>query len=109
MVSAIVVRRPLSGAYDDHGRWQTRQSVDLAISASVQPATPKDLEDVDEDRRTRENIRLYTQTELLTASVSESQQPDVVVWEDVDYEVHSVTNWGEVGNYYKVLAVKVGQ
>jgi hypothetical protein len=106
----IVVKRPKSpSTYDEHGRYQPQPIDEITITASVQPATPKDLEDVEEGRRTRENIKLYTQTELKTASVSDARQPDVIEFDDEEYEVHSVTNWGDVGGYYKAMASKVGQ
>jgi len=108
-MTAITLRRSRAGTYDAHGRWQEQRKDELTITASVQPATAKDLEDVEEGRRTRENIKLFTQTELRTADVDGRWQPDVVEFEDVDYEVHSVTNWGDVGGYYKAIASKVGQ
>jgi len=107
--SAVVIKRPRAGTYDQHGRWQEQQKDELTVTASVQPASAKDLEDVDEGRRTKENIKVYTQTLLKTASVSDIRQPDIIEWEGIEYEVHSVTNWGEVGGYYKALASKVGQ
>lgn len=105
----VEVSRPASGTYDEHGRWQEGPSNEFEICASVQTATDKDLQKLPEGRRLRGGIRVYTTSELLTASVDEKRQPDVLTWDGAQWQVEQIDDWFEVAGYYKVIATRMGQ
>ena len=109
IATAISVERAGVGAYDGHGRAYQTASETFEIDAAVQPASPRDLEDLEEGRRSKETIKLFTQTELFGVSVDSRREPDRITYNDEVYEVHSVTVWGDVGGYWKAIAQKVGQ
>ena len=105
----VVVRRKASGAWDEHGRWEDQDYKEFTIKAVVQPARGQELVRVEEGRRTRGAIKVYSPVKLQTASVETETQPDRIMWSGDTYEVEYVDNWSEVGGYYKVVALKVGQ
>ena len=109
LATDVVVRRKASGAHDEHGRWQEQDDEEFTIKAVVQPARGHELVRIEEGRRTRGAIKVYTTAELRTASVEEQTQPDRIVWAGVEYEVEYVDDWDEAGGYYKAVALKVGQ
>ena len=105
----VVIRRKVAGAYDEHGKWQEQDYEEFTVKAVVQPARGHELVRVEEGRRTRGAIKLYSLTELRTASVETQTQPDRVVWLDKVYEVEYIDDWNEAGGYFKVIALEVGQ
>lgn len=106
--SVTVLRKP-EGTYDEHGRWQQQEPQSFPIQGSVQIAKPEDLVDVEEGRRTGGAIKVYTDRELRTASVEDGTQPDIIQWNNKRYLVEQVSNWDELGGYFKVIALKMGQ
>ena len=101
----IEIQRTLAGAYDVYGRWNARAPEAFKIRASVQPSSPKELEDVPENRRSKSSITIYSTTLLKT--VSPETQPDRLTWHGDVYEVIKVEEWCEIGGYCKVIATKV--
>ena len=108
----VVLRRAPSGYYDDKGRYKERErGEDVEFEASVQPLRADEMLDLPENRRSRAAIKLYTETKLRTVSVDKKTQPDIIVpqsgaFKGVEFEVDAVTDWDEVGGYYKALATK---
>jgi hypothetical protein len=101
--------RPPGGTYDDNGRWQAYDNYQFQVRAVVQPAKPKELEHLEEGRRTKAGIKIFCTEELKTAEVENQTQPDMVVWNEEEYQVEEVKDWSDYGGYYQVMAVKVGQ
>ncbi len=105
-------RRPLAanrkpiGSYVD-GVWVEPEGLAFTVLASVQPATPEDLQSLPENRRTLATYRLYTDTQLFRA-LEGVRNPDTVIINGEEYEIAQVSAWqnGIIG-HYKCLAVRV--
>lgn len=100
---ALTRRSPSS--YVD-GRLQPSTNTVLSFSASVQPAMGRDLQRLPEGMRTAEIRAIFTTFPLLTQGAG--QDPDIVAIEGDAYEVQTVEAWGNVGGFYKALALKLG-
>lgn len=105
----LLVKRFPGGVYDDDGRWDEQGEDTFYIHASVQIAKGDELLRLEEGRRTRSALKIYTTTKLHTANVDNGSQPDILEYKDDEYQVDLVDDWSEEGGYYKVLATKVGQ
>lgn len=105
ITDAYAVTRRTPSSYVD-GRLQASTDTVFEILASVQPATGRDLQRLPEGMRTAETRVIYTTSELLTQGAS--QDPDIIAIEGFAYEVQTVEQWVQVGNYYKALAQKMG-
>jgi len=105
----IEVHRAVESYYDEHGRYQEQEAEKIIIKANVQRARSDELMDLEEGRRTREAIKIYSIDELRTSSVDKRVQPDVVIWRDVEYQIDKVDNWSEAGGYFKAIATRKGQ
>lgn len=75
----------------------------FTITASVQPLRGRELQRLPEGLRVAERRKLYTSTSLKVIGA-----PDVVSIDGDDWEVESVENYSQLGNYYKVVVAKVG-
>ena len=76
------------------------------IRASVQPASPNDLQSLPEGRRNSKAYRLYTDTRLRLVTTS---NPDKVVLFGEDYEVTTEEIWqNNIINHYKYIVTKIG-
>lgn len=91
------------------GRAVSNKPATVTMSASVQPATPRDVQRLPENLREQETIAVFTTYDLRGASVEGRYQGDRVKWEGRDYEVKSVQRWRAAGNYVKALCTRVGQ
>lgn len=100
------VARSALATYDVHGDPVAGASSSFSIRACVQPVSGRDLQRVPEGWRTQELITLFTPTELRTKTGM--NEPDVVTVNGVAYQVQQVERWAELGNYWRVLAMKVG-
>ncbi len=78
----------------------------FVIEASVQPLTQKELQLLPEGARTQGRVKIYTQTELLTAEVSECKMPDRIRYRGVEYLVKEVDDWVDAGGYFKAIGVR---
>lgn len=83
--------------------------------ASVQMSTGDDLLMLPEGMRTEEAITVYTIDKLYPGNAPDPNDPQQTIYPDricysgETYEVKNVENWKAQGNYYKSIAVKVGQ
>ena len=103
----LTVKRISGGAYDVSGFWVEGTESEITIQASVQPASYKEMELVDENRRETSKFKIYTDTLLRTAEKG-SQNPDRVVYNSEEYEVVALGDWhNDVINHYKYLMSKV--
>jgi hypothetical protein len=81
----------------------------FTIMASCQPATERDLVALPEGRRSEDTYVLFTSTELYTAEVSGSKNPDIVSLFGEDYEVIGCGRWQNSLKHYRALVVKKEQ
>ena len=101
----IVVRR-MSGGELKRGRWVGQTETPGEILASVQPATVKDLQALEEGRRQRSSWVLFTSTKLNT--IEAGQNPDRVVINGDDCEVVTCDPWQNgVRNHFRILIQKM--
>jgi len=105
---SVKIIRPM-GAYDEHGRWQSHGEQSALITAHIQTATDKELVNIDEGRRARGGIIVFTIDELRVANVETGEQPDIIPWQGSTFEVQSVENWNEVAGFYRATATRMGQ
>lgn len=101
--TTVKVYRP-SGAYVE-GVWQ--EGVDpqpFTIQASVQPLMGRELQALDEGRRQRAAVRLYTEFQL--RPVADGKNPDRLTLDGQDFEVISVEDWTKGGMipHFKAVA-----
>lgn len=104
----LLLKRRSTGSYTN-GKWIDTVYTDMWIRAIVENASPEDLMDLPENRRTEESITIFSRSQLFNANLISKIQPDRVVWNSKVYEVHKVIDWDEQGGYFKSIAVKVGQ
>jgi hypothetical protein len=97
-----------------NGRWNVTAPTDIAITASVQPATAKDMKNLPEGRRSGAVYALYTDTEPLTTIEADNdlgldprKADQITLFGDV-CEVMSVAPWqNDVINHYRAVVAKV--
>ena len=102
----VVVKRAQSGAYDNNGRYQPQSYLPLTIAAVVQPLDGRELQAIEEGFRTRATIKLHTRVALNTVDPGAQTQPDRVVYNNKEYQVFRVEEWG-IGGYYKCFASEI--
>lgn len=101
---SVTLTRYSAGSYDSHGRWVDGSSSQSSISASVQPLSGLELQDLPENRRTDETIAVYSETEIKEGSIQDQRQPDIITHDGKDYEVQRVESWLMASTpYYKAL------
>lgn len=106
ITDSYAVTRTTPSTYDSDGRLVPGVEAVLTITASIQPASGRDLQRLPEGLRTFETRVIYTTTELFTQGPN--QAPDIVAVEGFAYEVQMVEQWGNVGSYFKAIAQKTG-
>lgn len=79
------------------------------IRASIQPVSGRDLLRLPEAMRTEQLISIWTATPLQTASAPSGNYPDVVTYMGLSFECQTVLDWSESGDFFKVIAQKIGQ
>lgn len=100
----LIARQISGGAVDINGRWTGESESDIALWASVQPATAQDLLTLEEGRRNRASFVLFTDTELNTFN---EQNPHRIQLFGEEYEVVGRANWqNEILSHYRVLVQK---
>lgn len=108
---AITVRRRPAGAYDTTpgaGKFVRGAETSTATSAVVQPSTPKEVEKLPENERTKEAITLYTIDALVASDVSAQRSADLIDWQGRTYEVQRVEDWTSQAKYALAIATRVG-
>ncbi len=88
----ITRRRYPAGAFVK-GTWQGGTPTDTPITASVQNATPRQLETLREAERVKEAIVLFGDVDLRTADDKNKIVADEVVRSGRVYRVESVESW----------------
>lgn len=102
----ITLKRKAAGTYVN-GRWVPGSVTTSSIRATVEPMKPQELQILPEGLRSRLPIYIYTNEELKTASVADSKEPDILTYNDLDYEVHQVQNWTQMIPHFKVMCLRL--
>lgn len=92
-----------------NGRYVDGAPSTFDIVASIQPTTPQDLLRLPEGLRTKDSVTIWTDTLLRMALAPSGYKADVVEYQGQAYEVQTIWNWAESGEFYKAVAQKVGQ
>lgn len=104
----IKLFRKVGGYYSNNGMWRDESEVQIQILASVQPASPEDLEMLPEGRRQARAFRLFTSQEIKAGRAD--QNPDQVELFGERYEVLSAENWrNNIINHYSGIAVRLDE
>lgn len=101
----VTVTRTVAGTYVK-GVHQPGESSSFGITASVQPASGRDLLRLEEGQRTRETITVFTPDDLRTTDEATGTPADRIEWQGSTYEVQVVENWTP-GRFRKALAQRV--
>jgi hypothetical protein len=103
---ALTVSRLAVGTYVK-GVFTEGTTSAIVITASVQSASPHDLESLPEGRRNAKTYRLYTDTRLRLVTMS---NPDKVGIFGETYEVNLENAWQNgLINHYKYIVTKIGE
>lgn len=87
------------------GEYQDGMSEPITIYGSVQPVSGQELMVLPEGLRTRETVKIYTDTELNTAEFN--QRPDRLEWRGKVYEIAMKAPYQSgVINHFKYYATK---
>lgn len=104
---AVTRRRFGSVTWGTNGKPTAGASVDLAILASIQPATGKDLEVLEEGLRGRDAKRIYTTTDLRTADDRDDFASDHVLIDGLSYQVEHVKRERSILAHYRAICVRL--
>ena len=109
------VTRPAIGTWVDGHYVNEGAPSTFPIDASVQPMSGRDLRDLPEGMHAEDVRRLWTRTELRTASTqigasssNASSEPDVVSIDGEDYRVVRVEHFAILDDFYRVLVARLG-
>lgn len=76
----------------------------LDVPGVLSPATPAQLERLEEGMRSNAVISLISETELRTET--DAGPPDVIEHDGWDWEVQSVADWEQLGGFFVALAAR---
>ena len=106
---SYTVTRLAAGTYSSAGIYTPGGSSQITIAASIQPVSGRDLQRLPEALRTTQLICIWTSTPLQTALAPAGNPPDVVSYKGLSFECQTVLDWSDSGDFFKVIAQKVGQ
>jgi len=99
----VLIKRKQGGAYID-GQYVDGNDVDITIKASIQPASPEEMQELPEGRRSDEIFKMYTKTQMFTVT---DENPDHLFIDSEEYEVVGVGKYqSSVISHYKVFIAK---
>lgn len=101
------ITRITPGTYGTDGRFVPGTQSTFTIQASVQPLDGRDLLRLPEGLRTHELLKVYSPTQLFVQGAG--QDPDVITLQATPYQVEVAEQWGDDGNYWKMIVRKVGR
>ena len=106
---ALAITRAGAGSYGAGGRWSEVAGTTVAITASVQVLSAKEMLRLPEGQRETAARKLYTTTLLIASDVAAATRADRFTYAGETWEVLSVGDWDDLGGYYKAIATKAGQ
>lgn len=104
----LVVRRMVGNGNYQSGVYTPGAFDDLTIKAVVEVMNADEMMLLPEGSRLKEAIKIYTEESLQLNSSDKLRHADVVVWNDVEFEVQKSERWLQVGlKHWKSVAVLV--
>lgn len=109
---AVTRRRRAAVTYDaESGHPVGGAATDTAIRAAVQPAGPRDLDQLPDGLRERGAIKVFTVSDLRGVDIAAGTPPDEIVYAGETWRVHKVWPFGAtLGTHalahYKAIAVR---
>jgi len=96
---------------DTRGALVSPSRTNTSFVCSVQPITGQQLLNFPENQRVRQPIRIFTETELITTSVKDNTEADIVIRGGVNYIISTVEDWtgGDIPadmKHYSVIALR---
>ena len=102
----LIVTRKTGGDFVN-GIWTPGTTTDVDISASVQPASPDDMQRLPEGRRQEKAYVLRSDQELIETNDNAEQSADLVTIGGEDYEVVRCSRWQNgIINHFESLVVR---
>ena len=98
--TSILIKRRAVGSYNAVGEYAPGSEVVTSATASVQPVTGAELEQMDRGDRSRKPLRIYTTSIVIVGDDIEIDGVDYEVSEAMDYTTHSFLR------HYKVIALR---
>ncbi len=95
-----------AGSYSS-GRWSAGASSTSTITASVQPAGPRDLLHLPEGDRTKAAVKIYTDAEISEGNEASGMPPDQITWNGAQWEVQKVWRHALGLGHHKGMALRV--
>jgi hypothetical protein len=104
---SVTVKRYDSGSYVN-GLYVAGDTDDITAVVSLQPMPGKELLNLPEAQRTRRWLKGYSDTELLTASQSDSKKADLFEYDGTTFEVMRSDKWvGGSLSHWRILAAEL--
>lgn len=104
---AITRVRYAAGTRGTDGRMVPGAATSTTIQASVQPATDEDMQSLPEGERRREGKRVYTTSELRTASQYAGTEADTLTIGGASFQVRRVDRERLILPHYRAIAIRV--
>lgn len=92
-----------TNAYDTHGRASKTASTSQTIRCSIQPLNGRELQQLTDNQRTKETLKIYTQ-ETITADTGDKATID-----SVEYTILTVEDWKRTAlspKHNKIIVIK---
>jgi len=106
----LVSVKRFGAGYSANGVSVKGQQTTFQIYAVIEPLRPKEMMILPEGERTRERVRVYTETKLQTADEAAQSMGDRVAYNGRDYEVQQCEVWNDgEDTFFKAIAVLVEQ
>lgn len=105
---SLTVHRKATGSFVKGQYVPAGSETTFAVTnASVQPLSGRELQLLPEGYRTRQTLKVYSDVELRSADAEAGREADRFDYLGEQFEVYSVQDWVDHGNYFKVLAVQL--
>lgn len=103
-----VTRYPGTGTFGTDGIWIGGAPTVTPMTAAVQPAGARVVQQLPEGERKTDAIVIYTVAQLIDSA--SGQEADRILWRGRTYRaVKQLDDWSAQANYYRCVAVLEGQ
>jgi len=106
LTQEVTLKRKAAGSRDSNGNWVDGIETITTFKAVVQSLTADERLVLPEAVRTKETIKIHTKTELLTSNESTSIDADIIVFNNLEWQINQVFNRSNIGGYYKAIGVR---
>ena len=105
-VSIIVTRWQASTVVNGRKTAQP-ECCKIPVMAMVAPLPYKEMQRLPEGTRAKGAKLVISPEQLYTVRTSESKQADEFSYLGIDYIIHSVADWSDLGNFYSYVATRL--